>query len=188
MSLEDSMRSTGFTVNIPSDEHIIIDEENIDDEYTATVISQQVLEYLAAKLKGMEGRVTTAYNRDIIQSYKKAVEYGTDIFLSMRVKLMPQHQDSIALIQFFQEPTQQSHVIAGGLAYRMNKTDFFIKVDYKEEDAVMPVKDAKPSAILALCIGNRLLCKYNTDPDTVLSKIVDAFLFTIVDIYGSESE
>mgnify|MGYP007069840128 CR=1 FL=1 len=189
MSIEDSMVSFGFRVNVPSPEHIDIDEENVDDDsYTASVISQQILEYLAAKLTGMSSRVETTYSTNIIDSYNSAVENGMDLFITMKVKLMPKHQNSVALVQFFKERSLDSMNLASSLIYRLAKMKWFVEAKYKEEDAIVPADKSISSLVLAICLGNDLLCKYNTDPDNFMGKIVDSLLYTIADNYDSESK
>lgn len=195
MSTEDSMNELRFLVNIPSDyrSEICDDEEN--EDVIAKNISQEILDYLSAKLEAIGGNVKTVCSADIIQSFKDACEVDSDLFVSSRVMLKTEKEYSWAAIQFFAEKTNTSLGIASCLANNLSKiTDnsseekpLFEKALFKEETCDLKRDDSIPSVILALCLGYNAMSVYNTDKDYFLSCLVDSMLHGITDCLCPES-
>ena len=192
MTLEDSMNSL-FTVNIPSEHHVEVGVDSIegDDSYTL-VIPQQILEYFAAKLKGVGSKSKLVYNPDIIGAYKNAVAEFSSHFVCMRVNANSDHEASVAMVQYFHDDTQVSFNIAGSLVYRLGKlvsmtgATFFEEVLSREEEQEFR-SGSIPSTILSMHLGRDVLSEYNSDPDGFISKIAEALLYSIIDNTFEES-
>ena len=104
MELED-MR---FIVNIPFEYRLEVRDDEEDDNVIANNISQEILEYLTAKIESMGGNIKTVYSPDISRTYKDACELGTDLFISSRVIAKPEKEYNWAAVQFFMENTDIS--------------------------------------------------------------------------------
>ena len=191
MELED-MR---FIVNIPFDYRLVIRDDEEDDNIIASNISQEILEYLTAKIESMGGNIKTIYSPDISQIYKDACELGANLFISSRVIAKPEKEYNWSAVQFFMEDTGTSLGIASCLVNRLDKmkcdfqenTPLFTKSLSKEESCGMKRSDSIPSMILALCLGYTGLSDYNADKDSFLNQLVDSMLYSITDNLCSES-
>ena len=195
-TLEDSMEDIRFTINIPLTERLEVNGNINSGNYLENIISQQILDYLAAKLNGVGGRVSKVFNQNIPQAYQNSIELGVDVFVSSHIKVNQENSYSMALIQFFPDISDRSVVMASSLVYRLKKMvntnlvtpgKLFAKVAQKEEDAKVKREDSIPSIILALCLGSDVVDLYQSDPDTFISQIVENFLYSIVDCFYSES-
>lgn len=189
MELEDSLNDMRIIIDIPFEYRIEIDDDEEDENIIAKNISQEILEYLTAKIKSMGGNIKTIYNPDISRAYKDACEYCSDLFISSRVIAKPEKEYSWAAVQFFMENSSMSLEISSCLVNRLDKmTDnsteekrLFEKSISKEEDIGMKREESIPSVILALCLGYEALSVYNTDRDYFLTNIVDSMLYSITD-------
>lgn len=192
MSIEDTMRTIGFTINIPHRKVEYCDECE-DVAYTNSIMSQQILEYVAAKLEGLEGRVTMEYNGNIPAAYKEAVSSCASIFISMQLAIKPSVDPSIAQILFFGGKDEKSMLLASHLTVRFQGLGWFHKVSFTENDPEVDRDIAIPSAVVTLGIGNDLLCEYNDDKDKFIMRLGDEICYAIVDGYvesvkGSEND
>lgn len=183
MSIEDEMRKIGFTVNIPHRTELEYVEETDDDSYRASLISQQILKYLAAKLEGLEGRVSLKYNGNIPLAYKEALESYADIFLSLQISIKTSVDQSVAVVHYFSGKGMSSLQLASHLVGRLKDTGIFYKADSKENDPVVPVDKAIPSAIIIMGLGNDAMCDYNSDRDEFIVRLADEICYGIVDGY-----
>lgn len=182
MSIEDKMKNIGFTVNIPHPKVEYV-EETDDDSYRASLISQQILEYLAAKLEGLEGRVTKGYNGNIPLAYKEAVDSCATVFISMQLSIQTKVEQSIARVLFFGGKNLKSLHMASHIVGRLKDTGLFTKVDYDDNDPVVADDIAIPSAVISIGMGNDAYCDYNEDRDGFITRIGDEICYGIVDGY-----
>ena len=184
MSIEDSMSDLGFRVNIPHHQLMEYDDDDNDDpKYIADLISQQILEYLAAKLKGLCGRVSVTYGGNIPLAYKEAIESCANVFISMQLSVNPKTELSIALVHFFGDKGEQSRTLASELVNRLSGTGLFARTDYKEDVPVGRIETSIPSAVIALGFGNDALCDYNENKDDFIMRLVDEICYGIIDGY-----
>lgn len=195
MALEDSMNALRFLINIPLEYRLEVNDEEEDDDVIAKNISQEILEYLSAKLTAIGGNVKTVYNPNILQTFKDTCEMNSDLFISSRIIIKPEKEYNWVAIQFFTEKTNMSLGIASCLAAHMGKIvndseenrPLFEKALFKEESCDLRREETVPSMILALCLGYNALSVYNTDKDFFLSQIVDSMLSSITDCLCPES-
>lgn len=195
MELEDSLNNMRIIVDIPFEYRLEIQDDEEDDNIIAKNISQEILEYLTAKLKSMGGNIKTVYSPDISRAYKDACENGSDLFISSRVIAKPEKEYSWAAVQFFMENSSMSLEISSCLVSRLDKMidnsmeekRLFEKSISKEEDCCIKREDSIPSVILSLCLGYRALSVYNTDRDYFLTNMVDGMLYSITDCLCPES-
>lgn len=195
MATEDLINELKFMVNIPSDFRLEIYDDEENEDVIAKNISQEILDYLSAKLKAIGGNVKIVCSSDIIRSFKDSCEMNSDLFISSRVMFKTKKEYSWAAIQFFAEKTSTSLGIASCLANNLSKiTDgsneknlLFEKALFKEETCDLKRDESIPSVILALCLGHNAMSVYNTDKDYFLEQLVDSMLYSITDYLCPES-
>ena len=88
-----------FFLDIPLETPIEVNPEDTSDSYTEQIILQQTLNYLAAKLSGMDTEVKTVYQSNVIHGYQEAVGDMADIFVSLQIKVKPDLQQSVGVIR-----------------------------------------------------------------------------------------
>lgn len=183
MALEDTLGQMKFTINIPLNQPIENNPENTSDAHTEQIIAQNTLNYLAGKLSGMGSYVKKIYNIRAVEAYREAVGDMADLFISLQVKVKPEITSSIAMVRYFKEDTVDSINLAEKIVHRLNKSEWFAKCGCIEEDPVVEINEHTSSMILAICIGNDLLCNYNLDEDRFIERLVEFILYSITDNY-----
>lgn len=178
-----SLEEMTFFLDIPLETPIEVDPEDTSDSYTEQIILQQTLNYLAAKLSGMDTEVKTVYQSNVIHGYQEAVGDMADIFVSLQIKVKPDLQQSVGVIRYFNERFEDSQFLASHVLYRLKHSKWFAKLLVKVEDCPVEINEHTSSLIVAICLGNDLLCTYNQDQDDFIEQLVNMLLYSITDRY-----
>ena len=177
----------GYTFNIPH-KMITYDAENEEIGHLEAVIEQYVLTYTGEKLKDSGTRVSYTEYENLLEGYGQSVENQTDVYVTLKVQIRPDFNESMVKINHFLSSNLDGLNIASIIKHRLEQTKAYRVVTTEECDT--PIQDTNkriPGIAILMSIGNELLCDINADEDRFISDLSDILYRAIVDPYFAQT-